>query len=59
MADVELAGIEFGEQIMYIKNYCNSLPLGKYCREDEKVRNVVYVNSIVPVLSVFGFKKQC
>src|SRR5580698_757117 len=44
MAHFELARIEFGEQIMYIQNYRSSLPLGKDCREDEKVRNVVYVN---------------
>ena len=59
MAHSELARIEFGEQIMYIQNYWNSLPLGKHCPEDEKVRNVVYVNSIVLVLLVFGSKKKC
>jgi hypothetical protein len=59
MVDFKFARIEFREQIMYIQNYWNSLPLGKHCPENEKVRNVVYVNSIVPVLSVFGSKKKC
>ena len=47
MADFELTRIKFGEQIMYIENYGNFLPLRKHCREDKKVRNVVYMYGVV------------